>query len=784
MKRQNKKLITLLLAGACVASLGAASIGSRTAAAEETTVKASTFAISDVFASNGTLGSTGNTVSFTLGNDQYARIKRDLAFKWYEGKNDAKYLNVQFAFETLDFDSVLLEVECTPSVANEEEKAYNAVKFTVKEGKVYASVVNGETEGAETETTITAGSDVTVALAEGDEFDSFSVLVNGNDIGEFTQMGANYGDYAYEMIHPLEFKATTSDDKKVNVLLKEINRQRFDNVAEDKITDTAAPVLVVNEDVSGFQFGTAFSLNYEKVDVLQSSSLTESKKYYQYNPADTATNYEKTLTTSTYFMDTVYYTNGSEYSKEAKEGYVATSMLAQEGKEYISIQVTLGDSTYDDTKSGDTVPFPKAVYDLSWYAEDSAVVSKTLGETATDYIVIDKNVEGAVYTMITADDATATNIVAAELDGAVSAYQTLLAEAAKNTYSGSNSSIKLPAVDWLMRDNGGYRGMRFTISYKTPSSTAAKTSSSLAYNGLKITTTEEGLYEFKIFANDKAGNTMKYYLDGELVEVTTSNIWDIEEIPSFTFKIDNLGIKVEEPTKNTDKKAEKILDQTYTLSGLKVVGASEQQSKHTLYRIDTTDYSGPALSEDTLISVKYEDIRTAAIEKLDKVGVDYANYFELYLDIYAEKLATAVSGDKEAIKACFKEVKEYNANITEDDKEWEEYNKYNWNPTSKSFKTVEEGEYLILADYWEKNLPMQRAAGYMLVVVESKADVIEGESEFAAWVKNNVVSVVLFSVAGVMAIAVIILFFVKPSDETLDDIEKKEAKKKAKSKKK
>jgi mannitol-specific phosphotransferase system IIBC component len=51
-----------------------------------------------------------------------------------------------------------------------------------------------------------------------------------------------------------------------------------------------------------------------------------------------------------------------------------------------------------------------------------------------------------------------------------------------------------------------------------------------------------------------------------------------------------------------------------------------------------------------------------------------------------------------------------------------------------------------------------------------------------AWIKNNVVSVVLFGVAAVMLILIIVLLLVKPSDETLEDIDKEVEKKKDKKK--
>ena len=65
--------------------------------------------------------------------------------------------------------------------------------------------------------------------------------------------------------------------------------------------------------------------------------------------------------------------------------------------------------------------------------------------------------------------------------------------------------------------------------------------------------------------------------------------------------------------------------------------------------------------------------------------------------------------------------------------------------------------------------------------MQSKADVIEGENN---WLKNNVVSVVLFSIAGVMLILIIILLLIKPSDETLEDVDAAVVKTKAKKEKK
>nr|MBR6778075.1 hypothetical protein [Clostridia bacterium] len=217
MKKQNKKWITLMLAGLCAATMSTAVV-STTVQADDTksSVTASTYAITDVFESSknsDVLGAEDTTVSFTLANGQYARIKRDLAFKWYEGKNDAKYLTVKFAFKELNFESITFEVESSSSVATEAQKTVNAVKFAVKEGKVYATVINGEGDdkevGTETETAIAAGSEVTLALTQGTKFDSFGVTVDGASIGEFTNVGANFADYTRDKMHPLEITAET-----------------------------------------------------------------------------------------------------------------------------------------------------------------------------------------------------------------------------------------------------------------------------------------------------------------------------------------------------------------------------------------------------------------------------------------------------------------------------------------------------------------------------------------------------------------------------------------------
>ena len=524
--------------------------------------------------------------------------------------------------------------------------------------------------------------------------------------------------------------------------------------------------------------GTAFSIEYEKIDVLQTSSHTETKEYYQYNPTDTETKYQ-TLTTSVYFMDTVYYVNAAgETSKEAKDGYTATSVYQEDGCEYVSIKITLGDKAFTASEG----EWAKKEYDLSWYASEVAEKGDK------DYIIVDRNTDGAVYNHLVAEEGSKANKVVneAEYNESLAEFQAAIDEAAKDVYAGSNSYLYIPSVKWLLNDNNGYRNLKFTISYKTPSSDSAKTSSNLSYNGLRIATNDEGMYEFKIFALDKAGNAMKYYLNNELVDVSASNVWDFEEeIPSFTFEIQNLGLKLdnEESTSTSSKKATEDVGEKYTLSTMTVIGATNLKENYKLYKLDADKANDIKLTDNVLAGVTYQQIRERIEARLPKFEGE--DYFELYKEIYAELLAEDLDGvAKETVLACFVEIGEFNSLIDEEKHAdaWKKSdNKYNWTASSRSFTAAEEGRYLILCDYWEEELPQQRVSAYKLIVVESEVDEIEGDA--ASWVKNNLVSVILFAVAGVMLILIIVLLLVKPSDETMEDVDAK-AEKKAKKKKK
>ena len=302
---------------------------------------------------------------------------------------------------------------------------------------------------------------------------------------------------------------------------------------------------------------------------------------------------------------------------------------------------------------------------------------------------------------------------------------------------------------------------------------------------MKITTAYEGWYEFKIFANDKASNTMQYYLDGELVSVSASNIWDIEEIPSFRFEIKNQGLKADSSTTSTEssRKDEEDIGEKYTLTDIKIVGSSSLKEDYALYRINEDKANAIGLKASNLASVSYTDIKNALEPKLAELKEEY---FGLYLEVYAALVAADLGGEvtSQQVAACFDKIEEVDDRIDEKlhPEEWEKHNKYGWSVASQSFTAVDAGNYVILADYWEEELPTQRVAAYKVIVVESESDYVPGNEK--SWVEENKVSVILFSIAGVMLILIIILLLVKPSDETLEDVDAKAAKKEEKEKSK
>ena len=786
MKQQKRKFLILALASV----LGAATLGGGVMSAMADTTDApalATYSVGDVFTtSSGASDTTGTYLGFNMQNGGTITLsQRSLAWKWFAEKGVASYLNFELTFADANFKEISVILETAAVTANKDNKAVNTLKFTNVDGTVYASVNDADpaTEGVAvdvlpdgtTEKKIKVSVNETWAAGETDTYGKYNVVVNdGADktVGTFENVGATYGKYASSTstkpLTPFKIKVTlpeaTGDDapKTTLVRINSINGQTFTLNADKKIVDDANPVLVVNNEITSYMLGTAISVSDEfaYVDVLD-KTVTKTMKYAQYNPnvADADMEY-KDLTSSIYFSDTQYEDNG-----EMKTVY------GTYGKEYLSIEFKLSDEYNKDV-----------VYELAWYAK----TAETVGESQKSYITLDRNADGAYYTFI--DTANGSNEYTNDAESLIAAYQELVDEAAKDLKANSNTNFYLPSMHGLIADNGGYSNLKFTISYKSTNSTSAATRSSLTASNLQFPVSKSGEYGFKVFAVDKAGNSMMYYTeDGDLVKVTSSNVWDIEEIPFFTFSIPEPSLSVEDnDNKDTDRKDTVALGETYDDFDLTVLGdhASTATKETKLYRIDTDKFVrvfGKSLNKSKLSSILYADIVKNVSADDYAAATDYEKlYFESYVELAAKALEVSAS---ELLTAnVFVEIAPFDSNITKEDHP-EEYNKnnvYNWNETNQTFVPQSESDvYFIFALYTASELDFSMVCGYKVITVEAEDDVLPGETD---WLKNNIVSVILFAIAGLMLILIVVVLLIKPSDETLEDVEAKAAKKANKNK--
>lgn len=800
IKKQKNKLLTLLIAGV----VGTAALGGALATDFSADAAESTYSLSTIFSTDkATLSKDGtaDTGAFKMEISDAGKVSytRDLALKWYEkGETnvETKYMTMSFTFANTDFDKLTFAFETESLTATKDDKAINEVVFTNNGGDVTVSVNEGDAKSVNPTEKLT----LSLAAVDG-ETDKFQVNLAQGDgasekIGTFENIGSNFAEYdTSNKIYSFVVKAETSDSKKAAVLLHEINGQSLEVNENGKFTDNKAPVLVVNEDIDGFVLGTAFALDYEVIDVFD-RTVSKTLKYYQYDPDDAAaakkaydesTETEKTikkpeyksLSTTTYFLETNYgYKSGD---KDMQTSVYKTTG----GVEYVSIQFSLTDDGENDAK-----------YYLDWYLDEAktsvdvakftavdSAFAEVEGYTDIGYVKIYKNnEEGAKYTFVSLDETDEENPVNKfdDTNPAYTSFVSALQEIEDEGLSaGDGSYLYLPSMKDMLTDNGGYSNLKFTISYKTTSNNTARTSSGLSASSLKLEVTEAGIYEFKIFAVDKAGNNMKYYLDGELVDVTSSNVWDIEEIPSFSVKVANKGLSVEE---ESSRKESEVIYGTYELSDFDVIGPSSTASKYALFYVDETKVSG--ITESKLSGITYEDIAETA-KTLKETRTERG--IELYKIAYATELQKKLSDvTLEQVLSALVAIEEYNDKIDEGEHSdaWENSdNAYQWKPSDKSFVPQKMGNYLVLACFTDPDVPAFDAGAYKIVTVGAEEDVIYGETE---WLKNNIVSVILFGVAGLMLILIIILLVVKPSDETLEDIdgETKKEKKEKKSKNK
>lgn len=707
--------------------------------------------------------------ALVLENDGNVYYRRDLALKWREAKDkddisqfNERHFTMTFEFGELRFEEFTLAFESAEENVSKEGKTTNSILFTQEEGVLKAAVKSSGNEEAGEAKTVEAG-EIKLEIVEDDEckIGEFNVKINGNSIGKFTNVGGYFLEYlsssSSKPSTPMTFTAKLTEenkDKTQKVLMKELNGQKlivdeggetaaeaddgYFEVTGGKITDNESPALVLNEDVYPFTLGQRFSLSYEAIDVCR-DSVTVNRYYYMAKQNEEKTDIAnpdlkfgssdfKSLSTSTFFMPSAELEN-------QKDQLVMIRFFLDDGRSFAN----------DSEK-----PF---VY-LSWYAVEGAVETKTetkeeekdgetvVTETKYDYVKVNRDQKGPLYV---ADDESTPDVN--EYENAVDAYRLAVQAAAKDASAGDGAYFYLPSLRGLIQsESADYRNLRFSIYYYKESQTAGATAASatsLRYNALRFEINEAGAYRFRVLATDAAGNAMIYKLDGVDVTVSSTNIWDIEEIPEFTFEVKYTGAVIEDSGEQTNG----YRDSAYTVSSFKVIALSGIQKDYNLYWLDESGLTSVPSKSD-----------------LTKNAYDYVN------------------GEDSAIKDHLVSINKYNSDIKEGDSDWENSdNAYNWNPSSSlSFVPQKEGFYFVELIVTDPARSSEQTKGYQVIEVRNPYDYTPGQSQ---WLQNNIVSVVLFSVSAVLLVIIIILFVSKPSEKKVEEIDLEKLKGKKKEKK-
>lgn len=781
MNKKFKRLNIFLAGAACCASLGlsmAFSGGIKASAA-------TSYSATSIFTRSGATvaplgeGDDAKKLAFTFSNDtDTVSYHRDLAWKWYEAsetdkaKGEAKYLSIAFSLEDKNFSEFALTLETASLTATEKNKTSYKIVFTASGDAIDARL---DADGNTSMPVCTNGDKkivLTIANAEsgtGVEIEGeYNVIVNDQPIGSMKNIGSDYAGYVSDDEKnrvPLSFSAKLKEGQKSTVCVFEsMNGQSFALNDSKEIEDTAAPVLVIDDTTYVAAMGQTFALETKIIDVLdRTSSVKNTAEYFQWSPVLTEAKYQS--------LDSVKILE-MQYEKDGKTTSVYDETFdGKTAREYISVKYTLADSTHKkDAAEGEAKA--AEVY-AAWYLKNEKYEMSLADDAHT-----------TLQLLAVCDDKDAPEYSGTPADA--EAYQRELDDKVKDEdlEAGSGESFYLPSPGKLFSDNStGYKSLKYTLCYKAPGASSASSSANVSLSSLKLSVEEYGVYEFKLFVTDRAGNVMKSGAAGEEAEVITAdNIWDHEELPTFTINIEKQKkIYIDDGSKSS-RSDTGLIGVKYTDISFSVKGGTTRKSEYGLYYFDLAHFNDVfggkyRLSASDLTALTSNDLSGA--KTIEEAAEKYAAALAGKLDSTSELKAADFLEIRNG-KIVLRKIDEYRDKVSED---YAPSNKYEWNATDKSFIPVESGNYIVFGVFKDSVYESEDAcaAGYKAISVTDKEDINPGESE---WLKNNLVSVILFSIAGVMLILIIILLFVKPSDETLEDIgNEKAAKKEKKSKK-
>ncbi|MCD8201567.1 MAG: hypothetical protein LUD47_05835, partial [Clostridia bacterium] len=236
------------------------------------------------------------------------------------------------------------------------------------------------------------------------------------------------------------------------------------------------------------------------------------------------------------------------------------------------------------------------------------------------------------------------------------------------------------------------------------------------------------MYYIDVKYDDDGTNVIGY----ELKEFEGSDIYDDEDLmdmlPWFTFEVVYFGATIDDPdTPSTGFVGTTYTDISFTINGI----SSYYETTYQLYEFDTALY-------------------------MKETGKTYYSYEDFAEDI--EELFT--SGET---RKYFKEILNY-ADLNENDENYDDMSEYEWDPDALSFiPQNSDAFYMVRLTVTDTRRNVgNETKSYLAIHVSAESSEFRGESD---WARNNVVSIVLFCVAGVALIGIILVFAIRPKDQ-------------------
>lgn len=706
----------------------------------------------------------GNAVSY----------KRNLAYEWFynvsDGEDDAAaemgegLFNIKIGFEEINFEKFTITFESQQYSETKDAKTSNYVIFAPAGESTVRYIVTDDADAAVPETAEEIGLDnITISFAASSQAGVYTVKINDNEAGEFTNVGGTYAKYVSSTtkpVTPLVFSAAFDGEEEngeAYMILYELNGQSFKlsstpSGSEDthfesgKVVDNAAPVLCLDSGVSFVGLGEEISFDYTVIDVL-ASSPSSTTSYFMLTKEQAADAAE--FNADYYADENVYRTvtdDDNQYMIPHTTHYVPSeSDLGGAFGENLTAQaaVKVAVKLTDTTATGGLSTYVL----LDWYVKAEYLVTVN----GYNYIAVAEDDLGAAYAYT--DTTHETSVDPSEDEqwlAILQEYQEMVTAAAEGLKAGSKNYFYLPSAEMLFADNcTAYEDLTFSIYYNNGSQ---QSSTGKSFSALSINLTKAGTYVFTIYVTDASGNPM-YYVnpdydpetdeeEDKLIEISTGDIWSMyteEEdsdyentkkyLPWFSFTVEGSDIEIEEP----DEQEIAYVGTTYSSVSFDINGVDYTES-YELYEFDNDKYAS-------------------------LTGSDPLTY-----DEFLAMKDTILS----QYRQCFTRIPALADLETNSDNYWQ-FVDYAWVPSSQSFVPQTSTFYLIVCTVSSSVDNRDKVTASAVVSAADRVRALAGED---TWIQDNLTSIILLCIAGASLIGIILLLVIKPKEkQDLDEIE-------------